>query len=296
VVVREAAASCPVHEHGHARPFGQRRELLRRVVPVDAAARHDHRSLRAGQQRGQLQDRRLIGGGGSPVGIGGRDRRHPILDRSHEQIDRDLDEDRPRPAGERVPDGGGEHLGDLARLGDRPRALGDRPQQIDLLDLLERAETAQPERGRAPDEEHRAAGGVGIGDAGDRVGDARARGDQGHADVAGEARVGVGGVGAGLLVAHVHHLHALGDAAVVDRQDVAAAEGEHVAHARLAQGARDQVPSVEIPHASRPACPGCAPPRASPGPGPRRRPRSSPAGTPGTPVASRRAAGAGAGP
>ena len=58
---------------------------------------------------------------------------------------------------------------------------------------------------------------------------------------------------AGLLVPHVDDLHALGDAAVVDRQDVAAAEREHVAHARLPERARDQVSAVEIRHASRPA-------------------------------------------
>ena len=46
------------------------------------------------------------------------------------------------------------------------------------------------------------------------------------AGLAGDARVAVGGVGRDLLVADVDDLDALVDAAVVDVDDVAAAEGE----------------------------------------------------------------------
>ena len=95
--------------------------------------------------------------------------------RGEQQIDRNLDEHRARPARQRHADRGRQHLGDLPRLRHRPRALGDRPQQRDLLHLLQRAEPAQPQRGGAADQQQRAAGGVRVGDAGDGVGHARAR-------------------------------------------------------------------------------------------------------------------------
>jgi hypothetical protein len=66
--------------------------------------------------------------------------------------------------------------------------------------------------------------------------------------MAGEARVGIRGMGGRLFVAHVHDGDPFVEAAVVDGQDVAAAEGEDVADARLRQGARDQMPAREIRH------------------------------------------------
>ena len=288
VVVRQAAATRAVGEDRHPGGLGQRAQLRGRVVPVDPAARHDHRPLGRRQQRGQLRHGSRIGRGGPPVGVAGGDRRQPVLDHRHQEIDRDLHEHRSRPAGQGVADRGGEHLGDLAGLGDRPRALGDRSQEVDLLDLLQRAEAAQAERGRAADQEHRAARGVGVGDAGHRVGDARPRGDEGDAHVPREARVGVGGVRAGLLVPHVDDLHALGETAVVDRQDVSATEREHVAHAGLPQRAGHQVSAVEVRHASL-GPRGGGRPRASGDRDPRRRPRSSRGGTRGTRAASGRA-------
>ena len=80
-----------------------------------------------------------------------------------------------------------------------------------------------------------------VGDAGDGVGGARAGGDDGAAGPAGDARVAVGGVGRDLLVADVDDLDALVDAAVVDVDDVAAAEGEDRVDALGLQGLRDQV-------------------------------------------------------
>ena len=70
----------------------------------------------------------------------------------------------------------------------------------------------------------------------------------GHSDVAGEARVGVTRVRGGLLVAHVHHLDAFADAAVVDGQDVATAQGEDVPDARLLERPRHQMPATQVRH------------------------------------------------
>jgi hypothetical protein len=57
---------------------------------------------------------------------------------------------------------------------------------------------------------------------------------------------------AGLVVAHVDDSDALAEAAVVDRQDVATAEREEVAHAGLLERPRDQLPAGQISHG---ACP-----------------------------------------
>ena len=55
-------------------------------------------------------------------------------------------------------------------------------------------------------------------------------------------------MGGGLLVAHVDDPDALGEAAVVDRQDVAAAQCEDVAHTGPAQGPGDQLPARQVGH------------------------------------------------
>ena len=97
------------------------------------------------------------------------------------------------------------------------------------------------ERALAADEQHRALGAEGVGDAGDGVGGARAGGDDRAAGLAGHARVAVGGVRGDLLMADVDDLDALVDAAVVDVDDVAAAEREDRVDALGLQRLGDQV-------------------------------------------------------
>ena len=80
--------------------------------------------------------------------------------------------------------------------------------------------------GGAAEDDDRAAGGVGVGDAGDAVGDARAGGEQRDAGAAGQARPALGGMDGGLLVAGIHHADALAGAAVIDRGEVSRAERE----------------------------------------------------------------------
>lgn len=76
----------------------------------------------------------------------------------------------------------------------------------------------------AADQQHRGLRAEGVGDTGDGVRRARTRGDDRAAGFAGEAGVTVGGMGGDLLVADVDDLYALVDAAVVDVDDVAAAQ------------------------------------------------------------------------
>ena len=76
-------------------------------------------------------------------------------------------------------------------------------------------------RGLAADVQHRTLRTERGGDAGDRVGAARAGGGHHASESPGLARVAVRRVRRDLLVAHVHHVDALVEAAVVDVDDVA---------------------------------------------------------------------------
>ena len=95
-----------------------------------------------------------------------------------------------------------------------------------MRQVLQRAHLVLGERALAADVQHRAFRAERGGDAGHRIGAARAgRGDD-AAELAGLARIAVGGMGRDLLVAHIDDPDALVDAAVIDVDDVAAAERE----------------------------------------------------------------------
>src|SRR3989441_6922179 len=91
--------------------------------------------------------------------------------------------------------------------------------------------------------EHGAPRGVGVRDPRDRVGHTGPRRHDGDADPPREASIRARAVGGRLLVAHVDECDGLAEAAVVDRQAVAAAEREHMAHARPLERPRDQLPA-----------------------------------------------------
>jgi len=65
-----------------------------------------------------------------------------------------------------------------------------------------------------------------------------------------QAAPGVGRVYRRLLVAHVHDLDALVEAAVVDRHHVAATQGEDALHTRLLERERRQFSAVYRCHGS----------------------------------------------
>ncbi len=81
----------------------------------------------------------------------------------------------------------------------------------------------------------------GGGDAGYRVGAARAGGGDDDTELAGLAGVTVGGVGGGLLVADVDDTDPFVDAAVVNVDDVAATQGEDRVDALGLEGLGDQM-------------------------------------------------------
>jgi len=160
-----------------------------------------------------------------------------------------------RLARERDVDRAPQVFGDEPRLRHRPGAFRDRTHERDLVHLLEGALPLEPERRAAADQEQRAPRRVGVGHPGDRVGDAGTGHDDGDAKAAREPRPGIRRVGRRLLVPHVDDLDAVSEAAIVDRQDVAAAEREDDGHALAGEDARDQLAPGRVRHATRQAGP-----------------------------------------
>ena len=72
-----------------------------------------------------------------------------------------------------------------------------------------------------------------------RVGEAASRGDHAYTDFAGGARVSVGGIGSGLLVAHVDELDVVIAQLAEDRKQMPAIDRETILHTILAHHARD---------------------------------------------------------
>ena len=103
------------------------------------------------------------------------------------------------------------------------------------------------------DVEHRGFRAKGAGDAGHGVGAAWSRRRHHAAELAGLARIAVGGVGGDLLVAHVDDLDAFVDAAVIDVDDVPAAEREDRVDTFVLECARSRWPP-EITLSSRLFC------------------------------------------
>ena len=227
VVGRQAAARRAVQEDWRAEPLGQGAQRRRRVIPPDRRAGEDHRALGLRQQRRRAGDLArvglcAVGAARGRVGddgfLGGDD----VVQHVH----RAFEEDRPVAACRRLAEAHRGVFGQPLRTGDRPRPLGDRGDEVHMPHLLQRAAVHLIERGGAAEDDDRAAALVGVGDAGHAVSHARASGQQRDARLAGDARPALGGVDGHLLVARIHHPDTLAHAAVIDRGDVAAAEGE----------------------------------------------------------------------
>ncbi len=119
-----------------------------------------------------------------------------------------------------------------------------------MVHVLERAHVGEGARAGAADDDHRDAAALGVGDGGDGVRHAGARGDSAHARSPGDARVAVGGVAGRLLVPDVDDADAVVEAPVVDGLDVAAAEGEEVRCAVAQERLGDESTAVDLSHAA----------------------------------------------
>ena len=110
-----------------------------------------------------------------------------------------------------------------------------------MRQILQRTHLVLGERALAADVDDRALGAERGGDAGDRVGAAGTGGGDDAAELAGLARIAIGRVRGHLLVPHVDDADAFIDAAVVDVDDVAAAEREDRVDAFVLERLRHQM-------------------------------------------------------
>ena len=135
----------------------------------------------------------------------------------------------------------------VARIFDEEVVLDDGARDADGVALLECIQTDSRCGHLAGDDHHRDAVHVGGGNAGDGVGHAGAGSDQGHADVAGGARIAVSGVHCSLLMAHQYVLHGvLLVQGIVNIENRATRIAPDVLHAFSLQGFDENFSSHEL--------------------------------------------------
>ena len=129
-------------------------------------------------------------------------------------------------------------LGDVVRMVERLRPLGDRPVHGDRIHVLVALLVEALGIGLAEDADQRRAVHVGVGDASDQVGRARPERAEADAGLAGQPAIGVGHERRGLLVAAQHEL------------DLAIHQGNHHVGILLARNAEDvgHALGLETPH------------------------------------------------
>ena len=223
----------------------ERAQLARGVGRDDATAGVDHRAGRGEQRlhdlgRGVVVERRpLHRPGVEPQAVEPRD-----VDLAREDVHRHVDQHRPRPAALRERERLVEDLGEQVRLVDPPRALDERPVDLELrgvgvqVDLLVRMLAVEVGRHIAGDHHHRHRVECRVRDAGRGVGQAGPEVGQHHRGLPPGARVAIGHVRGDLLVADV------------DEPDLARGElREHcdVGVAAQAEHALDAA-GLEVPH------------------------------------------------
>ena len=158
-----------------------------------------------------------------------------------EHVARDLQEGRAGRAVVALAEGHRHHVGDARGVRHGRGELGDRRHHVDVRQVLERAHLVLAERSLAADEQHGLSARKALATPVTASVVPGPGGDDGAAGLAGDPRVAVGGVRGHLLVAYVDDVDALVDAAVVDVDDVAAAERVDHLHALRLECLGDQV-------------------------------------------------------
>jgi hypothetical protein len=250
MLVGDRAARHSVQEKGRAERVGRAFDRVARRRPADLRADQETRALGLRQELGGARDRLGIARRARRMLERARRRQIGVVVEVHEEIERHLEEDRARHVRLRDPERGVDVLGHPTHLRHLHAPLGDRAHEGDRIHVLKRPHVAQELRARAADDDHRDPRALRVRDRGDDVGDAGTGGDRAHAGPAGDARVAVGGVTGGLLVANVDDLDLLVEASVVDGLDVAAAEREKVRRSVALERLRDEPASVHVCHAA----------------------------------------------
>jgi len=209
--------------------------------PRAASHRGAEENQRAARRCHQRQ--RLVHGprGGRCRRLGPRrPRRAGVTDRGLEQIAWQAHVHRAGPAAPRQLERGRDVLAEPGRVLGHPRGLGHRRRHRGLVDLLEGPAPDLSHRRVPAQEDHRRLRHERAVEGGDRVAMARARGDEGHPRLPGEAAPCVRHVHGGGLVARVENGQAAAAGGVVEGQDLVARQREEVADRGGDQRLHDQ--------------------------------------------------------
>ena len=240
---REDAAAGAVHVSGYVECAAKLHRRLVTAASPNLRAEQRGRSLSIDQEIGELFDVRRIADGFRRRAIGARLGDARALDRhlGVEHVARNFQIARSRRAIDRFAKRHGNHVGDALGMRHAGGEFRDRRHDIDVGQVLQRAHLVLAERALAADHEQRTFGAEGIGDP--RHGVGRARSSRGHdtADFAALARIAVRRMCGDLLVAHVDDLDPLIETAVVNIDDMAAAQRPDHFDTLVLERLRDQV-------------------------------------------------------
>ena len=202
----------------------------------DAAAGIEDRPLGVGHQLDRRGHRALVALGLRVVALVLRVGEAGILALGELDVLGDVDHDRTRAAGARDVERLVQDARQRVHVLDEIIVLGAGARDADRVAFLEGVVADQMRRHLAGDADHRNRIHQRIGQAGDGVGRAGARGDEHDADLAGRARIAFGGMHGALLVAHENVLDAvLLVQLVIDRQDGAARIAENMLDALIGE-------------------------------------------------------------
>ena len=111
-----------------------------------------------------------------------------------------------------------------------------------MRQVLERSHLVLAQGTLAADQQHRAFGPEGIGDAGDRIGRAGPSSDHCTPWRASDARIPIGGMRCDLFVTHIDNLDPLVETSIIDVDDVSATQREDGVDPFMFQGFGHQMP------------------------------------------------------
>src|SRR5882757_1389483 len=240
---RQQTAAGAIEIAGYVQPAQQRDGLDVAARRPDLLSVEDRRPLGVDENIGQLFDvariaerarRRAIMAGLGNHSLGD-------IDLTIEHVSGDFQVSGTRGAVERLPGSHRDHVRYSLGRGHRRRELGDRRHQIHMRQILQRPHLVLRQGALPADVQNRTLGTERGRDAGDRVRAARAGGGDDAAQLAGLTGIAVGRVRGHLLMPHIDDANTFIDAAVIDIDDVAAAQREDGVDAFVFEGFGDQV-------------------------------------------------------